>query len=168
MGSKRLKKLLLAALIPVLVYIWWGNIALFLGSTGGEYYRPLAPRETATETIRTGHVQSAHLESARLEYREPLVNPFTSASIDDRRRDSTVVKRPRPEPSPLLGDSLRLRGVIPRGQSPQVIVADRSGATRIVSVGDTIIGWKLVEVGTDNATFKKDGRRETLRLSGGR
>ena len=155
MKSDTIKKLVLAALLLVFIYIWWGNLKLFFG--GSSY------SEQAYQTSVRADSQSA--ETGGLEYRLPRVNPFQrQIAAQQRRQEKPAPAKQQPRSTPKLSEAYTLAGVLTEKAEPQAVLRLPDGSSAILTVGDSIGQWRLTAIGERQVVFTHGKEHDTLRL----
>lgn len=155
MASQRTKRILLAVLLVILLYVWWGNLKLFF-----------PPSPVPQEVPRSGTVSVGSDTQAHLVYREPRINPFLRPRTDDVSKQS---KSPVPRPGPsvaLVSGSYTLSGIVTKGATSQAVIRTDQDSTFILATGDSLVGWRVVEITSNRVVFSHEKLRDTLRLEG--
>ena len=154
MKAKQIKQGFLALLCIALVYIWWGNLKLFLGQGEEPDFAYEVPGGTREKVVMP----------ASIPYRPPQVNPFRRNVPRPNSSQQTGILQP-PRPVEFLHDTHRLSGVLPFGKHAQVTVLDSQNKTAVLEIGDSLRTWQLTAVGNTCAVFKQRKRYDTLWLS---
>lgn len=154
MKSERAKKIILGVLVLVAVYIWWGNLHLFVGTESNEPFRNEGSKERIVNNT----------DGPPLKYMDPRTNPFRN-SLAARSEVSQQVQKPVPNiPPPSIDPGLTLTGVLRRGSTSQVVVASKSGTTEVLTVGDSLGPWVLTGIYENYAVFRQGKTQDTLWL----
>lgn len=165
MRSTKIKNIVLSTLTVALIYIWYGNAQLFWGDDTGATYEP-----SGSKAIPTRNASDATVES--IEFVEPKLNPFAESATparstpnqtetDQARRSKAALKHQ----TPLLSSSYKLVGSLYTGKRRMATLADNAGKQILVSRGDSLSGWRAINVGDRAVIFAQESRRDTLRLS---
>jgi Tfp pilus assembly protein PilP len=154
MRSRRVKRLLLVVLTVLLIYVWWGNVQLFLPQTHEADSMPSHPPQP----------QPNEAPEQTLTYRPPVVNPFRRPKRTPKAKAERKEERKVAPPAVKLGDEVRVSGILERGSSSQAVIALPGGLSQVMSVGDSLDLWKLVVVGDEYVVFKRDRARDSLWL----
>ncbi len=152
MKSQSVKKLLLASLLIVAGYVWWGNLRLLFPE------KRLAAPDLVFPTMDSNSARKTH----KLQFMPPKVNPFRRWP---RASESKAVQSAAVQAVPeLLRSSHALVGVVNRGRSSQAIVLSPDGKRTVLTVGDSLNRWKLNEIKDKFVTFGQGKRSDTLWL----
>lgn len=152
MSSKTIKKILLGVLVLVLIYIWWGNIRLFLSTP-----EAVEPTMTGTQTETPPPAR----KTTRISYLPPKTNPFWRPA----RLPKTSATPAAPAPViPLIRQTHTLKGILRQKGQSQAILVSAQNASTIVAVGDSVGLWRVEAIGDSTVTFTQGKRRNTLRL----
>jgi hypothetical protein len=142
---------LLALLALVMSYVWYNAFQMM-----SPEYVPIKVVEPPTT-----HQPKAHSASSP-EYQPPKTNPFQQPTVSPAV--SPQSGRPRsPEPPPKLGSRYRITGILRRDRQSQVVLTFQDSSI-VLSVGDSLGTWHLLEIGDRSALFGQGKLRDTLWL----
>lgn len=154
MKSSHARKVILALLSVLLIYIWWGNVRTFHRSSDSYSASPFE-QDTAGKTEQS--VQP-------LAYRGVKVNPFRR-TIDTPDRAAKPPAKPTEEkPPPMLSEVAHLTGLVEKGVLSQAVITTRDSQTFVLSLQDTLVYWSLNEVTPTFAVFRQGKYYDTLWL----
>jgi len=164
MKSNRIKKIVLAILLLVAGYIWWGNLRSFRSSVVSEVSGGPAVEEMTM-------VSSS--DRGRIAYVEPKVNPFLKKSKPDapqpERPPSSRMQRPVSRNTPPAPSTrCTLKGLVKESETPQVVVVFEDRTSAVLSVGDSLGVWQLVAIRDSLAVLRLEKAYDTLWLDGKR
>jgi hypothetical protein len=156
MKANRIKKIILALLALVLIYVWSSNLSLF--TQGESSIRDF--RETPQTEIHRDMADNTP------EYTQAKTNPF-------RKPGNVTTSKPpaRKRPEPLTPPPLKLSGmflftgVIDRQEFSQVVLIGKKGGAVIRGIGDSLAGWELTYVSMDMVIFTNEKFKDTLFLA---
>lgn len=152
MTSTRLKKGLLAVLLIVAGYIWWGNIQFFTQSDASSMMEPDGGSEISTEPVAATVVPA---------WEPPRVNPFQRITYSTAPPDRPRAPAP---PKPELPPEYGLTGFLQRGNQSQAVIRIGQGGSTVLSIGDSLGAWQLVNVIDQAAILLNEKTYDTLRL----
>ena len=154
--SKRLKKVILGILTLVLIFVWWDNLKMFAPSGS---HPSSAPSDTANVVTE---VYADH----QLGYKPPRINPFYHQSVDQQKQRSTP-KSPVQEPAvrPATPSGTALLGILRRGSASQAVIRGPDGRSTVLSLDDSLAGWKLTIVAENYVVFRHLEFQDTIWLS---
>ena len=155
MKSNTVKKLALAVLLLVFVYIWWGNLKMFFSESS--YSEQAFQIRTPTD--------SQAVQPGSLQYQPPQVNPFRRPAPSTKTQPAkpTAAKQ-QAKPLPRLSAQYALAGVVTEKGEPQAVVRLPDGSSTIVTLGDSIEQWELAEINKRHVVFRHKKERDTLWL----
>ena len=154
MKSAHLKKIALAVLLAIAVYIWWGNLGLFFPE---EHQYATGVNPTAAEPTKDA-------PKVGLVCRDVKVNPFWRPTEESEQK----ARRPTPEapaPPPPLRSMAELAGILDRGKASQAVLVLQDGSSIVAALGDTVSGWVLTGVRDSVVIFVQGKFCDTLSLS---
>ncbi len=150
------KKLALAALTVVAVYIWWGNIGAYFSAGPSDSAPSIASSSSAT-------VPKAKTQPGQLAYLGVKINPFRRNLQSAPQPQRPTPQRHEPPPSPLSATAA-LTGIIARGEASQAVICINDNRTFVLTANDSLAGWELNQLSDDFVVFSQGKYRDTLRL----
>ncbi len=155
MKSSTLKKILLAALVVVAGYVWWGNLTQFYGGQTYESYD--SGRESTTNNVDN--------KRAQLAYKPPKINPFRRFPSQNKVAPPTNTRRrsePPPVPVPALSTQYTLSGILSKQDRPQAVVRCPGNISTVVTVGDSLGNWEVIVVSERSLICQQGKTHDTL------
>lgn len=164
MNSNVMKKIVLGVLSVVVIYIWYGNMTLFIGQD------QVHAVNTSARNTGDGLVSNNEMLITPLKYAEPKVNPFLIAEdpkppplktqVNQRAKAAPFQIPPRPS------IQYHLVGALEDGSSKVAALANVDGAQILLTRGDTLSGWKIRTITASQVVFAFKDQRDTLHLPG--
>lgn len=156
MKSQRIKWILFVILLVVLIYIWWGNIKLFMSSSASPAYE-----ESVVEARSTANTQMV----VQLTYSEPRTNPFkrynvASAQSPPPSRQAKPATLQVPPPS----SQFRLVGAVAGDKQPQAVFQRPDESTIVLTLHDSLMAWQVVAISDTLVVLAHEKQRDTLIL----
>jgi len=142
---------LLALLAAVMIYVWYDAFQMM--SPASAPIRVIQPAASPRTRSNTG---------SGPEYQPPKTNPFQQPASAATPSPQSVRPRP-PELPPKLDDKYRITGILRRDRQSQVILSGQDSSI-VLSVGDSLGSWKLMEIDDRSALFSQGKHRDTLWL----
>ena len=159
MKSNRIKKIILAVLTIVVVYIWYGNLKMY---TGTDRVSNVSAEQERSKNSLLSKSQSL------LTYIEPKLNPFEAPGKSDPSQSqsrSRIVNRIPDPPPKAPSQSYKMVGSLNSGKTRIATLKETSGRQLLISPGDSLAGWKTVRIREDRIIFGHKKLRDTLRLA---
>ncbi|MCH9032242.1 MAG: hypothetical protein IIB00_08295 [candidate division Zixibacteria bacterium] len=159
MKSNRVKKIILAVLTLVVVYIWYGNLKIY---TGTDTVSIVSAEQESSKNVSGSKPENV------LTYIEPKLNPFEAPEKSDaspgQNKRRIVNKIPDPPPK-APSQSYKMVGSLNSGKTRIATLKETSGRQLLISPGDSLAGWKTVRIRQDRIIFGHKKLRDTLRLA---
>lgn len=161
MKSSTIKRTVLAVLVLVAGYIWWGNLRSFQSSI-----MPNPPEQPAANNVEPGDKTRGQIA-----YVEPKVNPFQNKPKPDlsqpvrppvSRNERPTSRNAPPPPSARC----TLKGLVKELETPQAIIVFDDRTSVVLSVSDSLDTWQLVTIRDNLVVFKQEKAYDTLWLEG--
>jgi len=141
---------LLAGLVLVLTYVWYDAFQMM--SPESDAYRVTSPTAASPSTSPG---------APQLEYEPPQTNPFKQPTATPQAAQPTRAQQP-PAPAQ-LDPGYQLTGILRRDRQSQAVVTLRDSST-VLSLGDSLGVWELLDITAQAAVFSHDKNRDTLWL----
>ncbi|MEP0827189.1 MAG: hypothetical protein HRF51_01590 [bacterium] len=155
MKSEAVKRGILIVLIALAAYIWGKNLDIF--DSEPEYFRLTEEKKKLSEA------ESVRVDS--LPYRRPAVNPFyDAAQRAEPGKPAQATPKSQKPPEKRFSDIYSLEGVVSGTNRPQAILRIEAGGRILVSVDDTISGWKVLKISPTLVIAAKGKSKDTLKL----
>ncbi len=142
---------LVAILAVVMIYVWY------------DAFKMMSPEATPLRFVEPSALPRSGRRAANgPEYQPPKTNPFQQPAANPNASQQPGRSRP-PEPPPKLDDKYRITGILRRDRQSQVVVTKQDSSI-VLSVGDSLGTWRLLEIADRSALFGQGKQRDTLWL----
>jgi hypothetical protein len=141
---------LLAVLALIMIYVWYDGLQMM--SSESVPARIIAPAAKTQADRRT---------STDIQYQPPRTNPFQQPTP---KTAAVPSDQPRvPQPPPQIGSQYRITGILGRERQSQVVVTF-GDSSLVLSEGDSLGTWRLLNISDRSAVFGQGKNRDTLWL----
>jgi len=153
MKSRSWKWWLLGALVVVMSYVWYDALHMMNPETPGiKITAPKIPKKNETTN-----------SSTQLRYEPPKTNPFLRPSSTPTQPNQLSRSNREPAVLPDLGQQYRLIGLLSRERQSQAVIGFGDSSV-VISPGDSLGVWQLLQIQPNAAIFGHDKKRDTLWL----
>ena len=142
---------LLGALVIVMGWVWYNGFQTMYPETPGM-------KVTAPMASKKMDVSSA----GQMLYKQPKTNPFLRPSLTTANANQSA-KRNINEALPALKQHYRLTGLLNQQRQSQAVIGFGDSSV-VISPGDSLGIWQLLQIQPNAAIFGHDKKRDTLWL----
>jgi hypothetical protein len=155
MKADKTKKITFIVLLIIAVIIWSRNFNIFKSET--DFYKLKPTISEKKPAITKG--------MAQIEYVKPKLNPFSlpRRQEEPQKTKSKPVQEVQQAPEFVSG-KYRIDGIVIEPEYSQVILMGDNNIRQIISLNDTIDGWTVKNISSDQIIFSQDKYRDTLFL----
>jgi len=155
MKSNRTKKFILLALLAVLIIIWIKNLSVFENPTA----------YNLVKTSKVNKISKAVNQIGMIEYKEPKFNPFSIPEIAEPRKETVQnIKNNASSEIAKISGRYRIDGIVTEKDRPQAILRKGDQSCILVSIGDSLDGWRVDKILDEKIIFSYGRGRDTLHL----
>jgi hypothetical protein len=152
--SEKIKKISFLLLLIAAIFIWARNLDIFR-SQPAYFQLKKAPQKKAAGIVS---------KIDKIEYQKPPINPFSINEFKAISGGGQKEKEVAPAMPERLSGRYIIDGLVPLTARPQAILRELSGGNRLISVDDSISGWKVISIDGRQAVLSSGRYRDTLRL----